>query len=158
MKANMNSSNRTGRNNPCPCGSRRKYKQCCQPQDRVVVKAKRKMGHFTMPDGSKVSRSIIRFDSIPTHNKNGLTPDISSEQMMDLCLDKVHTILKSEKVGMLPDLVDTVIEEMDIVPTFTYRQILERMMNDERFETVQGQICGLEGTDPVELMADTLKL
>lgn len=24
----------TRRNDPCPCGSRRKYKQCCMPQER----------------------------------------------------------------------------------------------------------------------------
>lgn len=27
---------RTGRNDPCPCGSGRKYKQCCQQQDRAA--------------------------------------------------------------------------------------------------------------------------
>ena len=97
-------------------------------------------------------------DSIPAHNKNGLTPDISPEQMMDLCLDEIYTIVKSEDVGMIHDLVDRVLDEMDIVPVFTYRQITERIVNDGRFEVVLGQICGLKGTDPVELIADRLNL
>ena len=153
----MNSPEKTGRNDPCPYGSGKKYKHCCQPKERVVVKAKRKMGYFTLPDGSKTSMPVIRFDSIPTHNKNGLTPDISSDQMMDLCLEEIYTIVKREDVGMLHDLVNGVLEKMDIVPTFTYKQISDRMANDGRFEVVYGHICGLKGTDPVDLMADRLE-
>jgi SEC-C motif len=26
----------TGRNDPCPCGSGRKYKHCCAPKDRAL--------------------------------------------------------------------------------------------------------------------------
>ena len=111
-----------------------------------------------MPNGSKTSRQITSMDSIPAHNMNGLTPDISPEQMMDLCLDEIFGILKSENAGMLPDLLNKVIIEMDVVPTFTYKQISDRMTNDGRFEVVHGQMCGLKETDPVELIADKLKL
>ncbi|MDZ7260815.1 MAG: hypothetical protein ONB05_01665 [candidate division KSB1 bacterium] len=75
---------------------------------------------------------------------------------MDLCLDEIHKILESEQVGMLVDLVNKVVQNMDIVPTFTYRQIAERMENDERFAIVEKQICSLQETDPVELMAERL--
>jgi len=27
--------NRTKRNDPCPCGSGKKYKKCCLPKDRI---------------------------------------------------------------------------------------------------------------------------
>lgn len=78
--------------------------------------------------------------------------------MMDLCLDEIYKILEREEVGMTHDLVDKVILAMDTIPTFTYRQISERMIKDGKFEVVHGQICGLKGTDPVELMAEKLKL
>ena len=57
---------------------------------------------------------------------------------------------------MTRDLVDKVILNMDIVPTFTYRQIAQRMLEDGRFEIVHGQICSLKGTDPTEMMAERL--
>ena len=31
--------NKTGRNDPCPCGSGHKYKRCCQPNDQAAVSA-----------------------------------------------------------------------------------------------------------------------
>ncbi|MFQ5866087.1 MAG: hypothetical protein ACE5IW_12755 [bacterium] len=117
----------------------------------------RKTAYFTLDDGSIISKPITSIDSIPTHNKNGLTPNITSEQMMDLCLDEIHKILEIEKVGMTHDLVDKVILSTDIIPTFTYRQISERMLKDGRFEVAHGQICSLKGTDPAELMAEKLE-
>jgi hypothetical protein len=145
------------RNEPCPCGSGRKYKHCCYQKSYIEVTPEKKMVHFTLDEGSKILRQITSFDSIPTHNKNGSTPNITPTQMMDLCLDEIHKILETEKVGMTPDLVDKVVLIMDIVPTFTYRQIAERMSQDERFEVVRGQICSLKGTDPIQLMADKLE-
>ncbi len=34
---------RPGRNEPCPCGSGRKYKQCCLPKDEALDAAARKV-------------------------------------------------------------------------------------------------------------------
>lgn len=31
----------TGRNDPCPCGSEKKYKKCCLPKDEVARQADR---------------------------------------------------------------------------------------------------------------------
>jgi len=145
------------RNDPCPCGSGKKYKNCCFKKNFIEVKPEKINAHFTLADGSKITRKIRSIDAMPTHNKNGLTPAITPEQMMDLCLDEIYKILVDEKVGMTPDLADKVILEMDLVPTFTYRQLSERMMNDGRFVVVHQQICGLKGSDPVELMVDKLE-
>lgn len=40
---NAPTSARPGRNEPCLCGSGRKYKQCCLPQDEVLAAAARKV-------------------------------------------------------------------------------------------------------------------
>lgn len=111
---------------------------------------------ITLDDGSKTAIPVASFESIPTHNENGLTPDITPEEMIDLCLDEIYKILQQEKVGMMRDLVDLVIREMDIVPTFTYRQFGERMSKDGRFEVHLMQACSLKGTDPIELMVEKL--
>jgi hypothetical protein len=145
------------RNDPCPCGSGKKYKNCCFEKNYLEITPNKKIGHFTADDGAKISMPITTVDSIPTHNKNGLTPDISSEQLMDLCIDEIHTVLEQEKAGMMHDLVDFVILKMDVVPTFTYRQITERMKRDGRFEVIHDQICGLKGTDPIALMAEKIR-
>ncbi len=77
---------------------------------------------FTPAEGRKARRRIASLDSIPTHNTSGLTPAISPEAMMALAADGIHRILKKERVGMLGDLVNRVVEEMNIVPAFTDRQ------------------------------------
>ena len=144
------------RNHPCSCGSGKKYKDCCFLTNYQEVSPDKIIGKFTIENGKKISRAVTSIDSIPTHNRNGLTPNITGEQMMDLCLNEIYKILKSEKVGALLDLVDMVIQEMDIIPIFTYRQIADQMENDGRFEVYQSQICSLKGTDPVLLMSEKL--
>ena len=146
------------RNDPCPCGSGKKYKHCCYLKNYLQSKPNKKRAYFTTEDGSKITHKVTSIDSIPTHNKNGLTPAISSNQMMDLCLDEIFKILQKENVGMVRDLVDKVILDMDIIPTFTYRDISERMENDGRFEVFKSQICSLRGTDPISLISEKLKI
>ena len=97
-----------------------------------------------MHDDSKAIRKVRSIDALPTHNKNGFSPYITPEQMMDFCLDEINKILTNEKVGMLPDLANKVVLDMVLTPTFTYRQISERMASYSRFEIVNGQICGLK--------------
>lgn len=145
------------RNDPCPCGSGEKYKDCCYSKNYEESNPKKIIASFTMDDGSKNTGLITSIDSIPKHNLNGLTPTITIEKMMDLCIDEVYKIITDEEVGMLLDLVDKVIREMDIVPGFTYRQVAERIKVDGRFEIFQSQICSLKGTNPVKLMAKKLK-
>ncbi|MDZ7290435.1 MAG: SEC-C metal-binding domain-containing protein [candidate division KSB1 bacterium] len=147
---------KTRLNDPCPCGSGKKYRFCCHKVKYQKISPPKITAHFTLDNGQKISQPITPLDSIPTHNKNGLTPDITTEQMMNLCLDQIFGILQLETVGMTHDLVDRVVREMDIVPTFTYRQISERMTRDGRFEVCHHQICSLRGTDPVSLLAEKL--
>ncbi len=144
------------RNAPCPCGSGKKYKDCCMKKDLELIPAQKIQGVFTDIDGKKVERPIISLDSIPTHNKNGLSPSTTPEELMDLCIDEIYRILKAEKVGMLADLVNRVVLEMNIIPTFTYRGIGKRMEKDGRFAGSNLQIFSLAGTNPVELMLDRL--
>lgn len=145
------------RNDPCPCGSGKKYKNCCFQKNYIEVTPEKIDAHFTMEDGSEITRKVRSIHALPTHNKNGLSPSITPEEMMDLCLDEIYKILEKEKVGMLPDLADKVVLDMDIIPTFTYEQISDRMSEDGRFEIISKQICGLKGSDPASLMLDKIE-
>ena len=109
-----------------------------------------------MPEQENITKQITNMDSIPTHNVNGITPNITKDQMMDLCLDEIYKILKNEKVDMLVDLVNLVVLNMDIVPIFTYREIATQIEKDKRFSIYMMQICSLSGTDPLKLMVDKL--
>jgi hypothetical protein len=142
------------RNSPCPCGSGKKYKNCCFQKNFIEVPAGRKKVKFAMPGQEDITEQITNMDSIPTHNKNGIKPNITKYQMIDLCLDEIYSILKNEKVNMLVDLVNLVVHDMDIVPNFTYREIGTQIENDNRFSIYKMQICSLSGTDPLELMVD----
>lgn len=146
------------RDDLCPCGSGKKYKDCCYPKLYKESRPRKKTFNFTLKDNTKIKRVITSIDSLTKHNPNGFVPDITKEQMMDLCLDEIHKIISKEEVGMLADLVDAVVKEMVIIPTFTYRQIAERMDHDERFNLFQSQICSLKGTDPVELIVKKLDI
>lgn len=144
------------RNSPCPCGSGKKYKNCCFQKDFIEIPARRKEIKFTMPGEEDILMPITNMDSLPTHNENGIKPNITKNQMIDLCLDEIYSILKIEKVDMLADLVNSVVHDMDIVPIFTYREIAAQIEKDKRFSIYMMQICSLSGTDPLELMTDKI--
>lgn len=74
--------------------------------------------------------------------------------MINSCIEMIHQILKIEKVGMLGDVVDKVVQDLNIIPNFTYREIGIQMENDGRFEVYQMQVCSLKGTNPIELILD----
>ena len=116
-----------------------------------------KKATFTMNDGSKKELLVRSLDSIPKHNHDGLWLKIEKDDLINLCIERIFTILKSEKVGMFADLVDQVMEELNIIPNFSYKELGEELEKDERFDFCNFQICSLKGTDPVGLMAEKLE-
>ena len=140
------------RNDPCPCGSGKKYEFCRLGRDHESIQAVKIDGCFTDIDGNIVEMKVTSLDSIPTHNKNGLHPSASSKEMVDVVIDEIHKILVAEEVGMLADLVNRAVDHMNIIPTFTYRQIGEAMEQDRRFTGLKMQVFYLAGNDPIELI------
>lgn len=78
--------------------------------------------------------------------------------MISLCVERIYMILKKDKVDMLADLVDKTIDEMNIIPNFSYGDIGRCMERDDRFEIFKMQICSLKGTDPVKLIMEKLSI
>ena len=139
------------KNSPCPCGSGKKYKICCSAKDRKTKQAQRKMATFSLDDGSQVKRRVCSLDSIPTHNTNGVAPEITKKQMTALVLDEFFRILSNEQVGTLAEMTNRIVEEMNIVPVFTYRDLGNALETDPRFEHYCMQLVCLAGNDPVEV-------
>ena len=136
-------SQETNLNDPCPCGSGMAFEHCCHQMIKST------------PDGEKKITILAKHvDSVPTHNSDGIKPDLTKEEIINSCIEVIHSIIKIEKVGMLRDLVDKVVQDLNITPNFTYREIGMQIKNDGRFEIYQMQVCSLKGTDPLELLVD----
>lgn len=144
------------KNSLCPCGSGKKYKYCCFAKDWKTKRAQQKTATFSLDDGSQVKRKIHLLDSVPTHNANGLTPDITKKQMIALVLDEFFRILSTEQVGTLSDMTNRIVAEMNIVPVFTYRDLGNALEADSRFEHYCMQLVCLAGNDPVEVFVDKM--
>jgi len=144
------------KNFACPCGSGKKYKDCCFGKDLKRKQAQRKTITLNLDDGSQVKRNVHSVDSIPTHNTKGLTPDITKKQMIALILDEFFRILSTQRVETLVDLTNRVIEDMNIVPDFTYRDIGNALDADSRFEHFCMQLVCLAGDDPVEVYVNKM--
>jgi hypothetical protein len=59
------------RNSPCPCGSGKKYKNCCYKMNYDEMPVKKKEVVFDLPGYVVFKKQITDIDSIPVHNKNG---------------------------------------------------------------------------------------
>lgn len=121
-----------------------------------MKRAQSKVAAFSFDDGSQMKRTVHSLDSIPTHNRNGLAPDITKKQMIDLVLDDFLLTLNVEQIGMLADMTNRVGAEMNIVPVFTYRDLGNALDADSRFEHYCMQVICLAGNDPTELLVDKM--
>ncbi len=64
--------NKTGRNDPCPCGSGKKFKKCCEQKGKTKVLGPERVTLQQAPlSASKVSSLFQRAKSVmPSENKN----------------------------------------------------------------------------------------
>ena len=76
--------------------------------------------------------------------------------MIDLVLDDIFRILNVEQIGMLADMTNRIVAEMNIVPIFTYRDLGNALDADSRFEHYCMQVICLAGNDPTELLVDKM--
>ena len=140
----------------CPCRSDRKYKPGCLESDRSERSAERIPASFTLEDGSKTIRAILALDSVPTHNANGLQPNLSKEQTLQVLLDELERDLAFMRVELLSEATNRLVARMNIVPKFTYRDVGNAVEADKRFVQYMMQIVCLVGEDPLTLFFEKL--
>ena len=76
-----------GRNEPCPCGSGRKYKQCCLPQDEVQATRKARLINMPITAPSPVSHA----DDAETHHNIGNS--FQTQGMLDAAVESYRKAL-----------------------------------------------------------------
>ena len=69
-------SNKPGRNDPCPCGSGRKYKRCCLPIDEAAARERARQKALFDDDAS----GDAQFDEDDDSEATSGGPDQSAEQ------------------------------------------------------------------------------
>ena len=100
---------RTGRNEPCPCGSGRKYKHCC------IEKDQERLHHSTSFVGVTEAElqanreqylTVLDFDSLPAHETARLdplklAPDLLEPYLANLCRGRLldQCVAAFEKLG-----------------------------------------------------------
>lgn len=80
-----------GRNSPCPCGSGKKYKRCCQQKETEMRRRELPSGRFRYESGSYGGPSGGYMPSIIGYKDVG-----TNSWKEHLCLVKPDTILKDE--------------------------------------------------------------
>jgi hypothetical protein len=80
-----------GRNSPCPCGSGKKYKHCCEKKEAEMRQRELPSGHFRYESGSYGSPGRGYMPSILCYQQLG--PDLWTEYF---CLVKPDAILEDE--------------------------------------------------------------
>jgi Flp pilus assembly protein TadD len=102
-----------GRNDPCRCGSGKKYKQCCQPQDDVAV---------ARPPGANVSVAGLLRAAMEHHQAGRLAQaEAIYRQMLDLAPDNpdaLHLLgLIAHQVGKIEIAVDLISRAIRVKPS-----------------------------------------
>jgi len=80
QQGHVNSMANIGRNQPCPCGSGKKYKQCCLPNDEATSLAARESQHREASPPVRAPRSLGR----PVVDDDGERLDLMSNETVDL--------------------------------------------------------------------------
>ena len=80
--------NKIGRNEPCPCGSGKKYKKCCLDKERKEVKPFDKINviiqeGFELLEKKKVKEACITWEKVWEETKKFITPEIRSVTQLD---------------------------------------------------------------------------
>lgn len=116
---------KTGRNDPCPCGSGKKYKKCCMEKDRDEVRAQTSYEEFTSSfKAFGASRGLVTGD---------FKPEIFDS------LDAVYASLRSE--GYEPiltevfDMHDDPVEEDDDNPVIKAYDVDLRCKHGHAYES-----------------------
>jgi tetratricopeptide (TPR) repeat protein len=95
---------KTGRNDPCPCGSGKKYKQCCLARDEATAAAARAAQAAAAParrPGSLQSLQIIDHDTDELTETSNAVVDLVHAGKLDEAEKAAHDLL-----ARFPDVHD----------------------------------------------------
>ena len=92
---------KTGRNDPCPCGSGKKYKQCCLARDEATAAAARAAQAAAVPARRPGSLQIIDHDTDELTEASNAVVDLVRAGKLDEAEKAAHDLL-----ARFPDVHD----------------------------------------------------
>jgi Flp pilus assembly protein TadD len=85
---------KTGRNDPCPCGSGQKYKRCCLPRDAAAERAAaERTAAIAREDESSVTDAAIGADDDGLDNASNRVIDLITAGQLDEAEQAAHDLL-----------------------------------------------------------------
>ncbi|MBM4467625.1 MAG: hypothetical protein FJ014_19075 [Chloroflexi bacterium] len=114
---------------------------------------------FTVDEqGTVVEREVASAQAVPGWGEADVPKGLTVEAMLARSLDIALGLLYHERVLMLKDLVDRVVEVWKVQANYTYDQFRQAADRDPRFQVLHGQIIALaEEPDPLGLLMDRLE-
>jgi hypothetical protein len=151
QQGHVNSMAQVGRNQPCPCGSGKKYKQCCLPNDEATSLAARdQQRRDALPPPIRALRS---FDQ-PAADDDGERLDQMSNGAVDLIhagkFDEAERLCHS-LLDEFPDLPDG---HMRLGQLFRARGELQRAAEHLRLAAIVARAADQDSEMPASLEAE----
>lgn len=129
---------RIGRNEPCPCGSGKKYKRCCYETDREKLRQSSDLAGVTMdeirahPESYLDSRRLMDMRSyeLARLDPKRVPPDLHGVLVNRLALFGEHDAVVAffETVGYHEDLDDSLIEAVDLAAEAAEEKTVRRLL------------------------------
>jgi hypothetical protein len=129
---------RIGRNDPCPCGSQKKYKHCCHDKDQERLRHSSSVAGVTQEELSaapETELTLARLETVPPHelirfDVTKIPPELRATYFIHMATFNLldETVAALEKIGYAPALFEAW-DHMVFCATREWRKdVLERLI------------------------------
>jgi len=112
MTSRIRNNTKIGRNDPCYCGSGKKYKKCCLNKDREIKKIKSSEGHFMGDD-----------------NLNGKIGSNPSAKKMKESLEGMKLLKSTTEMGLFDGFIPLGLDRDGLIDAFSGLNEIEEQMS-----------------------------
>lgn len=114
---------------------------------------------FTVDEeGTVVGLEVPSAQAVPGWGEVDVPEGLTVEAMLARSLDIALGLLYHERVMMLKDLADRVVEVWKVQANYTYEEFGQAAERDPRFQVLNGQIVALaEESDPLGLLLERIE-
>ena len=110
------------------------------------------------PQGTVVEVEVPSAQAVPGWGEADIPEGLTVEAMLARSLDIALGLLYHERVMMLKDLADSVVEAWKVQANYTYEEFRQATECDPRFQVLHGQIIALaEEPDPLGLLLERIE-
>ena len=104
-----------------------------------------------------VEQEVASAQAVPGWREANVPEGLTVQAMLARSLDIALGLLYHERVMMLKDLADRVVEVWKVQANYTYEEFRQAAERDPRFQVVHGQLVALvDEPDPLDLLWERL--